>query len=424
MKPMNRIIILTILFVAVSTSILRAEEVSLGIDEVVAIALRDNRDILLKTEEVKKARAKIKEAQAAGLPSIDLTGSWIRTQEYYSKDFSSVSGQAGLEQAVYQGGEIINTIRYNKEGLEVTEALLDKAQLEVVNEVKKTFYTLMLADNYAGLNKEMLDNVNEHIEALRSRYNNGEASEQELLKIGASLDSIRQAYQASLNQLESSRLLLTNLLYMDKEIKIIPEAKFEYTPEEVAYDEALLRAMGSRPEIRQYEAQEKQAKSSVEIAKAGSRPTVSASWDYYNRSHVAAGTERNWNDYNIIGVTVSWPIFDGWLTKAKVEQAIVDLKEAQLAREKLGRDIALEVKNTYLALQNAISKLKATESDAVFYEDNLSSVRAKYQQGIASHLDLSDAVLKYDIASFNKDQAVYDYLVARIDFEKAAGGRL
>ena len=192
--------------------------------------------------------------------------------------------------------------------------------------------------------------------------------------------------------------------------------------EELIFDEGLLHALKARPELRQYDAQEKAAEKSIDIAKSDNRPSVYASWDYYNRSHSAAGTGKNWNDNNIIEITLSWPIFDGWATKSKIEQAVVDLKEAQILKEKAASDIALDFKNAYIGLKNAIVKIDAMESDLKVYNDNLKSAKDKFKQGIISSLDLDDAILKYSISMFNRDNVIYDHIIAKSNLDKAMGG--
>jgi len=219
-------------------------------------------------------------------------------------------------------------------------------------------------------------------------------------------------------------VVLNNLLYLDKDTRIVPIAEFKYIPQEVAYDEGFLKAMSNRPEIRQYEAQVKASQKAIEIAKAGSRPDVYASWDYYSRSHTSNTASKNWNDYNTVGLTFSWPIFDSWSTKAKVEQAIVDLKQAQLLKEKNTRNIIAELKNAYLDLKDAIAKIKSSESDLKVYNDYLSEIKDKYTQGISSSLELSDARIKYEVSAFNQKQAIYDYIIANESFAKATGGIL
>ena len=419
---MKKLACLIIIFACFFCRIALAEEISLTIDEAINMALRDNRDILLKAEDVNKSKAAIREARADLYPSLTLSGTWSRNNGYYSKDFSSSSYQVGAKQYLYKGGETVNTIKYNEHLLNVNQAVLDKTKLDIVLSVKKSFYTLLLANQYAEINKSILKNTRSHLEYLGARYEKGLASHSEILWIKSSLESVKQAYENSLNQIESSRALLNNYLYLNKDVEIIPEGELSYTEEEIVFDQGLLYALGKRPEIRQYDSQIKASEKSVDIAKSGNRPSVYASWDYYNRTHSAAGTGKNQSDNNIMGITFSWPIFDGWAAKSKIEQAMVDLKSARLLKEKAVSDIALDFRNAYISLKNAIVKIDATESDLRVYNDNLKSAREKFKQGIVSSLDLDDAALKYSISRFNRDNSIYDYIVAKSSLDKAMGG--
>lgn len=404
--------------------ILRAGEVSLTLNEAVALAMRENRDILLKSEEVNKAKAKISEANASMFPSLNLTGSWSDTRGYFNKDLTQSGTQATLKQYLYKGGKVINTIKYNQYGLKVSQAILDKVRLETVLNVEKAYYTFLLAAEFAKLNEQILENAKEHLCFLEARYKNGQVCESDILAIKESLASVEQAYRASLSQIEAGQALLKNLLYLADSVQIKATGTLQSEPREVAYDEAFLNAMARRPEIRQYEAAEQANKKAIEIAKADNRPNIYASWDYYSRSHTVVSTlnSKNWNDYNIIGLTFSWPIFDGWQTKAKVEQAVVELKESQILKEKAVKDIALELKQAYLDLKDAIGKMSSTQAQVDLYKNTLSVTQEKYKAGIASLLDLKDVSLGYQVAMFNQKQAVYDYLLAKARFEKAAGG--
>src|SRR3989338_4358804 len=421
---MKRQISLIIIFIFIFPALLKADEVSLKLDEAMTIALRDNRDILLKTEDVQKAKQKLAEAKSGLLPTLNFTGTWSDTRGLYPKDPASTTTQTTLKQYLYKGGKTINTISQNKDKLEVSQALLDKAKLEVVLNISKAFYTLLLANEFANLNKGILDNTQAHLNALQARYKNGQASTSDILTIKESLSSVNEALEASLNQAEAAQALLRNLLYLEEKIKIKPDSQFVYSPKEVAFDEAFLQAMKSRPEIKQYAAQTQADKKAIEITKSDTRPSIYASWDYYSRSttSLSFSPTKGWQDYNIVGLTFSWPIFDGWATKAKVEQAIIDLKETQLTKEKTIKDIATELKNAYLDLNNAIAKIKSQQAEIDLYQDTLDVMQKKYKSGIVSFLDLDDASLGYQVSQFNQKQAIYDYLVAKASFEKATGG--
>lgn len=419
---MKKLVIFSILFFSIFPAASGAQEVSLNITQAVAIALRDNRSLLLKTQDLEKAKAKINEAYAGLWPTISLDITESKTRGYYSKDLTQASSQATLKKYLYQGGKVINTIKYNGYNFEAAQALLDKEKSEVILKVKKAFYTLLLADEFSRLNKEILNNSLAHLASLRARYQSGEISESDILSIESTLSSVDEAYEASLNQVESSRALLGNLLYLDQGVEVSADGEFDYLPQEIVYEEAFLRAITLRPEIKQYAAQEEAGRKAVEIAKAESRPSIYASWDYYSRSHAASTGSRGWNDYNVLGLNFSWPIFDGWQTKAKVEEAIADLKSAQLSKEKIAKDISLELKEAYLGLKNAMSRIKSSRSQIDLYKDTFRISQEKYEQGLVSSLDLDDARLGYEVVLFNQKEASYDYLIAQAEFQKATGG--
>ena len=305
-----------------------AEDIPLTLDEALALAIGGNRDLLLKAEDLKKAKAKLKEAQSGALPTLTFTGGWTDTRGYYYKDIGQTSTQVSAKQYLYKGGKIINSIIYSERGIEIAQAILDKAKLDTVFNIQKAFYTYLLAEELAQVNREIYENSLAHLASLQERYSSGEVSESDILEVKKSLSSVEKAFEAAVNQQEASAGILRNLLYLEESVNIRPVAEFSYEPKELAFDEAFLKAMRRRPEIRQYEAEVKAAKSAIEIAKGDSRPNIYASWDYYSKSHVAAasGLARNWNDYNVIGLTFSWPIFDGLVSRHKVEQAVVDLK--------------------------------------------------------------------------------------------------
>ena len=418
---MNKIGLYLIIFIFFTSGLALAEEVTLSLDEAVVFALRDNRDILLKAEEIEKAKAKIAEANAALFPTLNFTGTYSQNLGLYSTNLNQDSFQLTLREYLYKGGKIINTIEQNKQKLVVASALLDKAKLETVLKAKKAFLTLLLSQEFTKLNREILDNTGKHLDSLKERYKKGEASESDILRIESSFAAAKETFEATLSDVDAACELLRNLLYLGQEVSIKPKGEFIYSGRQIALSEAFLKALNERPEIKQYAAQEEADKKAIEIAKADARPSIYVSGDYYNRSHLSSSEARNRNDYAVAGITLSWPIFDGWLTKAKIAQAISDLNQTQLTKEKIIKDIALELRQAYLGLKDALAKIRSKSSELLFFKDNLSVIKQRYEEGLASSLDLEDTALKYNISLFNQKQAIYDYLLASADFEKASG---
>ena len=419
-----KVLLLFIVFIFSFFKCSFAESTSLTLDEAVLIALRDNRSILIGASEIEKAKAKIKEAWSDVLPSLDVNVDRDRTSELTDKPYSTTLIHAGLTQNIFQSGRIYNAIKQNEYNKKVKEALYDKEKIEVILNVKKAFCTLILSEYFLDLNSKILKNTKMHLDFTKARYEKGQASRLDVENIAASLENAKKVYEASLNQVEASKQLLRNLLYLRESTAIKAIGNFVYTPREVMFDKALVKAFGARPEIKQYEAKTKADEHTLNIAKAGNLPGVYLTLDEYSgdRFITTTGIASKWHNYNVFGITFDWPVFDGFATKAKIEQAMVDLKQTQMLKEKTVQDIALEVKNSYLALKNSMVSLDSAESDVKFYKNNFASVKKKYTEGIVSSLDMDDASLKYKLAMFNKQQALYDYIIAKSSLDKAEGG--
>lgn len=403
----------------------RAGEVSLSLGETVLIALRDNKEILLTEQGIQKARLKIDEARAALFPTLTGTVNWSRSMGLLAKDFSTMGTQISVKQYLYKGGKTLHEIKYNEYLTGASAALSDKAKQDVVLGVKKAFYALLLAREYAALNRAIVTNTERHFIAIKQRCAAGRSSASDLIQIRASLSSVASAYRASLNDVMSLEAALKSLLSLDIRTHVRPVGALAYTIEDLVYDAALQKALRDRPEIQQYDSLLDAGGRAVEIAKAQGRPSIYASWDYYSSSRAGSGGQavsaKGWQDYMGAGLVFSWPIFDGWATKARVEQAIVDLKSTQLLKEAAIRDIVLDLKDSYLAYRDAIEKIKTTESQIEVYQDQLAVSTRKARQGHVSTLDLDDSVIKYDISRFSHAEAVYDYMIARSRFDRARG---
>jgi len=400
------------------------QEITLTLDDAVSLALRENRDVLLQSAEVEKAKRHLAEAQSLRRPTVTLGAAWETTRELYTKDIPAVSGQASFTQPLYQGGAIVSAIRQAESGITVEEAVLEGAKLDTVLLVQKGFFTLLLARQLSALNRRIMENSREHLAIAYERYKKGEAARSEVLEAESRHSATEDAYRSSLAQADSSRAALNAVLSLDPSVRIVPDGRFMYDQRTMAYDEAFAKALAARPQMREQEARVETQKHALEIARSEGRPAVSASWDYYSRSRNALGftPTKGWNDYNVLGLVVSWPVFDGWRTRARVEQETLGLKQAHLARDKVRADIALEVKQSHLAVADAISGIRASEADILVYRDNLAAARERFEQGVVSFTGLSDAELKYRIAAFNRDQAIFDYIIAKSTLEKATGG--
>ena len=85
------------------------------------------------------------------------------------------------------------------------------------------------------------------------------------------------------------------------------------------------------------------------------------------------------------------------------------------------RDVALELKQAFLSVQEAKQKIDLTKKKMESAEEDLDLVQEKYNLGSANILELLDAEVSFKEAESDRVQAFYDYNLAIAEFEKAIG---
>ena len=106
---------------------------------------------------------------------------------------------------------------------------------------------------------------------------------------------------------------------------------------------------------------------------------------------------------------------------AEVEKAGVELSKTQVRIDQAREDIANELVNVSLRLQEAHDRIESAASVLRAAEAAFGIAETSSQSGLATQLELKDARLAYDQAHLNYYGAVFDYLVAYFEWERLTG---
>jgi outer membrane protein TolC len=128
-----------------------------------------------------------------------------------------------------------------------------------------------------------------------------------------------------------------------------------------------------------------------------------------------------WPDYQLAGLTLSVPIFDG-LYKAKlVQQNKIKIKQLEYQRMMLENSIKLEVEQNRINLMYNLDQLRSNEENADIAESVYNQSKIKYQEGVGTNLEVIEADNAYKQAQSNYFKALFDALISHVDFQKSLG---
>jgi outer membrane protein len=184
---------------------------------------------------------------------------------------------------------------------------------------------------------------------------------------------------------------------------------------------ALAMALQNRTEIAALETEERLRDEAIITAKAGAKPSVQAFAGYELTSR---GGTRNVGDYvngGLAGVQMSWPIFDGFLTKGRVDEAKARRGKASEAKAETTRTVELQVRSAWSDLRAANSILTAQTENIKKAVRALELATSRYNVGTGTQIDVLNAQTALTDARGSYVDALRNYSVARATLVRATG---
>jgi outer membrane protein TolC len=131
--------------------------------------------------------------------------------------------------------------------------------------------------------------------------------------------------------------------------------------------------------------------------------------------------DRRWINTVLVGVNVSVPIYNGSVRKYKLQQARLNLEKNNNTIENVKRLIDMEqgiAKNTYT---NAALALETQKRNMALAKKVYETTKKKYEQGLGSSFEILQSDTELQQAQGNYFKALYDAIIARVNYLKAAG---
>jgi outer membrane protein TolC len=135
--------------------------------------------------------------------------------------------------------------------------------------------------------------------------------------------------------------------------------------------------------------------------------------DYFDSSY--------WNPAVAVGLRFNWSIFNGFQTKMRVEQNKIAVRQAEIDLEFQKNAIYLQIEQSVRNLETALRRIHSQERNIEQAELNYEYSLRRLAEGIGTPLQERQASSLLDQSSVNYLTAVYDYLIALSEYEKAIG---
>lgn len=351
-----------------------------------------------------------------------------------------------IGQTIYNGAAFA-AIRGARQVRELNE---DQAELDrqiVVEQIRISFYTALLAIEQNRVLAASVDRLRETVRETARAVEAGMLSkfdrvsaEVELVNLETSLLEVENQTELAVKNLAlqlgipaQTRLNLRGALQFDE----------SQLPDLLEPGTAYALALEQRPDLRQSEGLIELLNVQSEITRSSFMPTVNA---FANASYIGQvpsnrtrifqvqdedftyGSESRsffsnsyWNPAVSVGLRFNWAIFTGFQTRMRVEQSRIAVRQAEIDREFQKNAVYLEIEQVVRSLETALKRIQSQERNLEQAELNYEFSMRRLSEGVGTPLQERQASSLLDQSRLNYLAAVYDYLIALSQYDKAIG---
>jgi outer membrane protein TolC len=169
--------------------------------------------------------------------------------------------------------------------------------------------------------------------------------------------------------------------------------------------------------LKAQQQREETARLNFGAVKSERLPSVGASGDYGTIGPEIVGAHPTYT----MGASLRVPVFDGGRREGRRSESFSQYRQEQIRTRDLGQQVELQVRVALESLRSAAAEVDAARDGLMLAENELAQARRRYEAGVATSVEVTDAQTRLQRARDNQVTALYDHNLARLDLATATG---
>ncbi|HSI82821.1 MAG: TolC family protein [Candidatus Methylacidiphilales bacterium] len=414
--------------------VLREKRV-LTLQDCINRALELNVDVLKAREEAKKARGFVIQARADSLPSVVANTSQEKNAIWTLNNSRSGVNQSDQEyqwtvglqvnQTIYSGGRVSGNIRIAQLQEDSVLFTLQTTIENTLLQVRKAYNLVLLSRAQIEVSEESIRLLQQEVDNQVRRFNAGTVTRYNVLRAEVSLANEKPNLIRAKNQLRVTLAELAKLLAYDADPRNIEAIPFTVVGElnvrgrPFDLGESLMAALANRPEIKAQAKLVDVQREQLKVDASNQKPQFGAYGGYDMNGYRIQHDTDNISGGFTVGVQGQWNIFDGFLTRGRLQSTNASLNQAKLTVDDTRRGVELDVRQAYSRYLEALELIESQKKNVETAEEALRLAVARFDAGAGTQTETLQSQVDLTAARTNELQARYDYNNARADMERA-----
>jgi outer membrane protein TolC len=394
-----------------------------------SIALKNNYTLQQQENLIEKAREEISIQKTDYYPSLSSSGLLARANfDKFPMKLPNESGKVGvdlisfsIDQSLFSGFRTKNLVASAREKLVTEQIHKSMIQNTVLIEVGNMYYDLQ----YNQLQQQTLESSINRIKNQQKRINNLYISEQATPYDTLEIFNKKLQVENQLSILkDAEKILWSNLKYLLNEENLPPLKPLSIEFKQITLQDQnqyIQQALQLRPELKDLSAQKKVQILLSDGLKSRYYPQLSASFGFNVLKMNGDLFIDEWTNFYSFLINLQWELWNWNRDSKKVQQARLDIKNLELEEQRLVQDIKHQIKISYQNLLSSQKKIILQRKLVSQEKERYRITEDRYNQGLATFLDLDSSELSYTEAETELHQNYINWYKNRLQLDYVTG---
>ena len=406
-----------------------------SLDQAVAFALEHNKTIQSSEKDIEISQKRYWQAVAAGLPQISATADYTTMFNYemsmkstltigadvvpmemnsVMKDQSNLKGS--FQQLIFSG-QYLQGVQITKVLQQLSQQSYQLNELDVKENIADAYYLILTAEESKIIVEQNIGDIEKIMQHTQNLYKVGMAEITDVDQLKITVSQLKNA----LSSLENSISLSYNLLRFHLGLSSTDEVKLTDKLDYFLGKQLYQTLAGSSFDVEQniqYQmigTQELLSKKNVSLQKWAFAPSIVGVYSYNEK---LLKPDFDTSPKQLLNFTMAVPIFSSWERMSKVGQAKIELEKSQLTKDLVKDQLLLQENQLRNNLKNAIDNYVLQSESVEVAQRVFQNYRNKYEHGMLSSLQLTQANSNYLTAQSNYLAAAMNLLQAQLKLQK------
>ena len=406
----------------------------LTLDKAIELALSENPTMKVAEKEIELKEVSKTEAWQNLLPTVSLNGTVTYNIKVAEIKTSMGSFKMGMDDSNTWNGAlqvslplyapaVYKTMSLTKSDLELAVEKGRGSKIDLVNQVTKAYYQLMLAqDSYNVLNENYkLAETNFNI--VNAMYEQGRVSEYDKISAEVQKNSAWPSVVSGKNAVELAKLQLKVVMGITADVDLVIDDNLKNHENEMAEAANSEIDLANNSSLRQIDMQGELLNKQRKLLKTSYLPTLALAGSYQYQSMSNTNWEVhnfNWSNASSLTLSLSIPLF-----KASNQTSLKSnkIQQYQLAETRINTERMLNMQaQSYIDnMTKSAEQLQSNKTAVELAQKGLEISQKRYDVGKGTILELTNSQVSLTNVKLSYNNTIYDYLVAKAELNKVLG---